>query len=80
MKAHIFEPKCPLYQDGALTPIFDGDMPPYKKDPKWWPLYDGHSWRAVNSHAKKWLVVDLFTEDVMVFVTIIYCLMYSVIF
>jgi hypothetical protein len=30
MKAHIFEQACPLYQEGALTPIFDGDMPPLK--------------------------------------------------
>jgi len=28
MKAHIFERACPLYQEGALTPIFWGDMPP----------------------------------------------------
>jgi hypothetical protein len=28
MKAHIFERACPLYQDGALSPFFEGDMPP----------------------------------------------------
>jgi len=28
MKAHIFERACPLYQEGALTPIFEGDTPP----------------------------------------------------
>ncbi|MGK3741613.1 MAG: hypothetical protein ACI8RD_013603 [Bacillariaceae sp.] len=27
MKAHIFERACPLYQEGTLTPIFEGDMP-----------------------------------------------------
>ncbi|MGK3734335.1 MAG: hypothetical protein ACI90V_001172, partial [Bacillariaceae sp.] len=27
-KAHIFERACPLYQEGAVTPIFEGDMPP----------------------------------------------------
>jgi hypothetical protein len=47
MKAHIFDWACPLYQEGALTPIFEGDMPP-KNDPKSWPLYDGHSWSPVN--------------------------------
>jgi hypothetical protein len=34
MKAHIFELACPLYQEGAITPIFEGDMPPPKKTPK----------------------------------------------
>jgi hypothetical protein len=34
MKAHIFEQACPLYQEGAITPIFEGDMPPEKKNPK----------------------------------------------
>jgi hypothetical protein len=34
MKAHIFEQACPLYQEGAITPIFEGDMPPEKKTPK----------------------------------------------
>jgi hypothetical protein len=28
MKAHIFERACPVYQEGAVTPIFEGDMPP----------------------------------------------------
>jgi hypothetical protein len=28
MKSHIFERACPLYQEGAITPIFEGDMPP----------------------------------------------------
>ena len=48
MKAHIFERACPLYQEGAVTPIFEGDMPPYKKGPKKWPQYWGHSWSPVN--------------------------------
>jgi hypothetical protein len=30
MKVHIFERACPLYQEGTLTPIFEGDMPPKK--------------------------------------------------
>jgi hypothetical protein len=34
MKSHIFERACPLYQEGALTPIFEGDTPPKKKTPK----------------------------------------------
>ncbi|MGK3737466.1 MAG: hypothetical protein ACI90V_004311 [Bacillariaceae sp.] len=33
MKAHIFERACPLYQEGAITPIFEGDMTPLKKTP-----------------------------------------------
>jgi hypothetical protein len=31
MKAHIFERACPLYQEGALSLFFEGDMPPKKK-------------------------------------------------
>ncbi|MGK3758184.1 MAG: hypothetical protein ACI8RD_010498, partial [Bacillariaceae sp.] len=27
-KAHIFERACPLYQEGAISPIFEGDMTP----------------------------------------------------
>jgi hypothetical protein len=38
MKAHIFERGFPLYQDGALSPIFEGDMPPKKKTPKGNPV------------------------------------------
>jgi hypothetical protein len=38
MNTHIFERACPLYQEGALTPIFEGDMPPLKKDPKPCPV------------------------------------------
>jgi hypothetical protein len=38
MKAHIFERACPLYQDGALTPIFEGDMPHKKKTPNVCPV------------------------------------------
>jgi hypothetical protein len=34
MKANISERACPLYQEGALTPIFEGDMPPKKRTPK----------------------------------------------
>jgi hypothetical protein len=32
----------------VICPIFEGDMPP-KKGPQKWPLYDGHSMKAVNS-------------------------------
>jgi hypothetical protein len=38
MKAHIFEQACPLYQEGAITPIFEGDMPPEKKNQKVEPI------------------------------------------
>jgi hypothetical protein len=38
MKAHIFERACPLYQEGALTPIFEGDMPPKKRPQKVAPI------------------------------------------
>jgi hypothetical protein len=38
MNAHIFERACPLYQEGALTPIFGGDMPPPKRTPKPCPV------------------------------------------
>jgi hypothetical protein len=48
MKSHIFERACPLYQEGAVTPIFEGDMPPLKKRPKKWPQYWGHSWSPVK--------------------------------
>jgi hypothetical protein len=34
MKPHIFERACPLYQEGALTPIFEGNMPPKNRPPK----------------------------------------------
>jgi hypothetical protein len=33
---------------GANRPIFEGNMPPKKKYPQKWPLYDGHSTKAVN--------------------------------
>jgi hypothetical protein len=32
MKAHIFERACPLYQEGAITPIL-GRYAPLKKTP-----------------------------------------------
>jgi hypothetical protein len=34
MKAHLFERACPLYQEGAIRPIFEGDMPPKQMTPK----------------------------------------------
>jgi hypothetical protein len=34
MNAHIFERTCPLYQEGAIRPIFEGDMPHKKMTPK----------------------------------------------
>jgi hypothetical protein len=36
-------------QEGALSPIFEGDMPPNKKDPKKWCQYRHHSLNPVNS-------------------------------
>jgi hypothetical protein len=33
---------------GAICPIFEGDMPPKKIYPQNWPLYDGHSMKAVK--------------------------------
>jgi hypothetical protein len=33
---------------GAICPIFEGETPLKKKDPKRWPLYDGHSMKAVK--------------------------------
>jgi hypothetical protein len=38
MNAHIFERACPLYQEGAITPIFEGDIPPKKKTPNSCPV------------------------------------------
>jgi hypothetical protein len=38
MNAHIFERTCPLYQEGAIRPIFEGDMPPKKMTPKSCPV------------------------------------------
>jgi hypothetical protein len=58
MKAHIFERACPLYQEGALTPIFEGDMPP-KNDPKKWRQYWRHSCRPVNEKSYLLLLVSV---------------------
>jgi hypothetical protein len=32
---------------GAICPIFEGDMPLLKNDPKSWLLYYGHNMKAV---------------------------------
>jgi hypothetical protein len=48
----------PSLSRGALTPIFGGDIPP-KKDPKSWPLYDGHSWSPVKWSSRCVYVLSL---------------------
>jgi hypothetical protein len=35
-KARALERACTPSQDGAIGPIFEGDMPPKKNDPKKW--------------------------------------------
>jgi hypothetical protein len=37
---------------GANRPIFEGNMPPKKMYSQKWPLYDGHSMKAVNKRSE----------------------------
>jgi hypothetical protein len=46
-KTRVFERACIVAKKGAICPIFEGDMPPKKIYPQKWPLYDGHSMKAV---------------------------------
>jgi hypothetical protein len=48
-KTRVFERACIVAKKGAKRPIFEGNTPQKKMYPQKWPLYDGHSMKAVNN-------------------------------
>jgi hypothetical protein len=48
-KTRVIEKGCIVAKKGTICPIFEGETPLLKKDPKRWPFIDGHSIKAVNT-------------------------------
>jgi hypothetical protein len=55
----MLERACIVSQDGAIGPVFEGDMPP-KNDPQKWCLQWHHNWNRLREDSLPACMLDVF--------------------